>query len=64
MKSECTNIMTETTKRIVQRDIKGATNDCYIFDSYFSSNKLAEAAIDVGADMIRMGKTNSTRFYK
>ena len=55
----CTKRMTEAENGVGQRDIKGATRDCFIFFSWFSSKKLAEAVIDVGADMIDIVKTNT-----
>ena len=39
-----------------------ATKDCFLFDSWFYSNKLAEAMVDVGAYMIGMVKTNKKGF--
>ena len=56
--------MTESKKRIGHRDMKGATKDFFLFGSWFSSNKLEENAIYVGADMIGMVKTNTKGFYK
>ena len=60
----CTKRMMEATKGIVFRDIKGATKDCFIFESWFSSKKLAEAVMDVGADLIGMDKTNIKGFCR
>ena len=60
----CTKRMTEATKGIGQRDIEGATKDCFIFGSWFFSKKLAEAVIDFGADMIGMVKNNTKGFCK
>ena len=31
-KEACANSMTEATRGLGQRDLKGATNDCFIFD--------------------------------
>ena len=31
-KEACANRMTEATRGLGQRDLKGATNDCFIFD--------------------------------
>ena len=42
-----------------QRDVKEATNDCFIFDTWFSSKRLTDAEFNVGADMIFMVKTNN-----
>ena len=44
--------------------MKGTTNYCFIFDSCFSSNKLVESAMDVGANMIGVVKTNTKVFHK
>ena len=52
----CTNIMTEATKGVGQRDRKGAIKDCFLFESWFSSKKLAEDVVDVGAYFISMVK--------
>ena len=60
----CTKKMTEATKGIGQRDIKGAADDCFIFESCFSSNKSAKDSIGVGADMIGTIKTNKKVFWK
>ena len=54
----------KATKCIGQRDITGDTKDYFIFSNWFSSKKLAEAAIDFGADMISMVKTNRKLFCK
>ena len=54
----------KATKEIGQRDMKGDTKDCFIFDSWFYLNELTEAAMDVGADMIGIVKTNTKGFYK
>ena len=56
--------MTEATNGIVQRDIKGANKDCFIFDSWFSSKKLSEAVMDVVTEMIGIVKTNKKVFCK
>ena len=55
-------MMMESTKGLGQRDIEGDTNDCFIFDSWFSSKNFSEDAIDVGADIIGMIKTNKKLF--
>ena len=54
----CSKITMGATQGIGQRDIKGDSNDCFIFDIWLSSKKLAESAMDVGADMIVMVKNN------
>ena len=62
--SFCTKVTMTATNKIGQRDMKGAIKDCFVFDSFFSSNNLAEAAIYVVADMIGMVKTNTKVFCK
>ena len=57
-----TKITTTPTNKIGQRDMKGATNDCFLFDSCFYSKNLVEALMDVGTDMIGVIKTNTKRF--
>ena len=54
----------EATKGIVQKSIKGGTKDCFLFDSWFTSKKAAEAAMEMGADLIGMVNTNTKGFYK
>ena len=46
------------------RDVKGDTKECFMFHSWFSSNRQDEADMDVGEDMIGMVKTNKTLSYK
>ena len=60
----CTKIMMEATKGIGQRDRKGATRDFFLFDSWLSSNNLAEAVMEIGSILIVMVKTNTKIFYK
>ena len=60
----CTKRMTEATKGLCKRDIKGYTKDCFIFFSWFSSNRLDESAMDVGSYMIDMLKTNKQILFK
>ena len=55
----CTKMVIETTEGIGQRDTKGATNDCFIFDSWFYSKRLPEAAMDVSGDMVGMVRTDT-----
>ena len=57
--SACTNRIMEATKEIGQRYKKGANTDCFLYDSWFSSNKLEEYLMYVGAGMIGMVKTNT-----
>ena len=54
----------ETTEGLGQRDIKGATKECFLFDSWFSSKSFSEAAMDVGGDMVGMVKTDTNGFCK
>ena len=56
--------MTEETKGIGQKSIKGGTTDCFFFDSWFASKKAEEAAMEMGADIIGMLKTNTKGFFK
>ena len=54
----------EATEGIGQRDRKGATKDFFIFDSWFSSNKLSEAVMEVCAKLIGMAKKNTKVFCR
>ena len=54
----------EATKGIGQKSIEGGTKDCLLFDSWFASNKAAEAAMEIGAELIGMVKTNTKGFCK
>ena len=45
--------MMESTKGIGQKSIEGGKKDCFLFDSWFSSKKLAEAE-KKGAELIGM----------
>ena len=56
--------MMEATKGIGQKSIKGGTKDCFLFDSWFASKKAAEAAMEMGAELIGMVKTNTKGFCK
>ena len=58
----CTKIMMAATNKRGQRDMKGATSVCFIFGSFFSSNKSAEAEMGVGAEIIGVVKTNTKGF--
>ena len=60
----CTKKMMEATKGVGQRYRKGVAKDFFIFDSWFSSKKLAESAMEVGAKLIGMVKTNTKGFCK
>ena len=41
----CTNRMMVATKGVGQKSIKGGTEDCFLFGSWFASKKLEEDAI-------------------
>ena len=60
----CTKQMMEATKGIGQKSIKWGTNDCFLFDSWFSFKKAAEAAMEMGAGLIGMAKKNTKGFCK
>ena len=60
----CKKIVMEETNQISQRYIKGSTKGCFPFDSWLSSKKSSEFAMDVGADIIGMVKTNTKVFFK
>ena len=60
--ASCTKRTMEGTKGIGQRSIKGGTKDCFLFDSWFASKKAAEAAMELGAELIGMVKTNTKGF--
>ena len=56
--------MLESTTGIGQRYIKGATKDCFIFDSWLSSKKSEESEMEVGSNLIGMVKTKTKLFCK
>ena len=56
--------MTEATKGVVQKYIKGATKDFFIVGSWFSSKKAAGSEMEVGDKLIGMVKKNSKGFCK
>ena len=58
------NMMMESKNGLVHRNIKGPTNDCFIFDSWFVSKRLAKAVMDAGAEIIGISKTNTKVFFK
>ena len=62
--SACMKIMMEATKGLCQREIQGNTKDIFIFGHWIDSNRLAEAAVDVGDYMVGMVKTNKKGFCK
>ena len=55
--------MIEKKSRLGQRDGKGATKDCFIFDSWFASNKLPDSMMYVDTNMVGMVETNMKVFY-
>ena len=57
--ADCTKRMSEATKGMGQKYRKGATNDCLIFDGWFSSKKAVESTMEVGSELIGMVKTNT-----
>ena len=60
----CTKRMMEETKGIGQKYKKGGAKDCFLFDSWFASKKAAEAAMELGVELIGMVKTNTKGFCK
>ena len=54
----CTKRTSESTNRIGQRYIKWDMKDCFLFESWLSSKKLAEAVMEYGDDLIVMIKIN------
>ena len=45
----CTKRMMKEARGIGQKSKKGGPKDCFLFDSWFSSKKAAEAAMELGA---------------
>ena len=60
----CTDRIMEATKRVYQKSINGGTEDCFIFDSWFAFKRVAEDAMEVGAELIGMVKTNTKGLIK
>ena len=60
----CTKRMIEATKGIGRKSIKGGTKDCFLFDGWFASKRAEEAAMEMGAELIGMAKTNTKGFCK
>ena len=60
--ASCIKITLEATRGIGQKYRKGETNECFIFDSWFSSKSLEESAMEVGANLVGMVKTNTKVF--
>ena len=61
--SACTKRMTEATKGIGQKSIKGGTKDCFHFDIWFASKKATEYAIYIGSELIGMVNTNAKGLF-
>ena len=60
----CTKIMVEATSGIGQKDIKGGTKDCFLFDIWLVSKKAEESEMEIDAELIGMVKTNTKGFCK
>ena len=54
----------EAKKGIGQKFIEGGTKYYFLFDSWFASKNAAEYAMEIGAELIGMVKTNIKRFCK
>ena len=57
-------MMIEETKGIGQKYKKGGQKDCFLFDIWFALKKAEEAAMELGAELIVMVKTNAKGFCK
>ena len=57
-KESCTKKMMEATKELDQINVKGSTNYCFLFYSWFSSKSPSEAVMGVVAYMVGLVKTN------
>ena len=55
----CTKRMMEETRGIGQKSKKWGPKDCFPFDSWFASKKAAESAMELGAELVGMVKTNT-----
>ena len=60
----CNKRMMEATKGIGQESIEGGKKYYFLFDSWFASKKAAEAAMELGSELIGMVKTNTKGFCK
>ena len=60
----CTKILTDETKGMEQKALKGSIRDFFLFEIWFSSKRSAEVAASVGVDLIGMVKTNTKEFCK
>ena len=58
----CTKKMMEATKGVGQRYRKGATKDCFRFDSWFSSKKFTEAVMEVVDELVFIVNKNTKLF--
>ena len=56
--------MTEATKWIGQKSVKGGTKDFFLFDSWFDYKKASESAMELGDEFIGVVKTNTKGFCK
>ena len=56
--------MMEATKGIGQKSIKGGGKDCFLFDSWFAFKKAAEAAMEMGAELIGIVNKNTKGLCK
>ena len=56
--------MMRATKGFGQREGKYATKDCFLFESWFSSNRSAEDSMDVDVETIGMVKPNKNIFKR
>ena len=56
--------MMEASKGIGQKYRKGATKDCFLFDSWFSSKRLEESVMEVGAESIGIVKKKAKGLCK
>ena len=52
----------EEMSGLVQKKGKGDTKDCFIFDSWFDSNRSSEYEKDIGNNFIDLVKTNNEGF--
>ena len=60
----CTKRMMEETKEIGQNSIRGGKKDYFLFDGWFTSKRAEKSAVEIGADLIGMVKTNTKGFCK
>ena len=60
----CTKRVMGATKGVGHKSIKGLTKDCFLLDSWFTSKKAEEAAMELGAEFIGMVKKNTKGFCK